>query len=156
VSARGPSLLSAATRHPPNFATVGHLNAIFGIKTRRPASFRLVIRDAREENRVMKYVPLMVFVACVLGAGCSSSTGNRKAVLVSDVPWLVGEAKVCRYDGKYNEGHCWPAQKSAEPGVEFHRYWVTVHFDGQVRFNKDQWADLDCRLDSFTSATCRQ
>ena len=103
----------------------------------------------------MENFALAVLAVCFITAGCSTRD-SRKAVLVSDVPWTIGEAKICRYDGKYNEGHCWPVEKSAERGVEFHRYWVTVRFEGNVRFDKEEWANLDCRLDSPTTATCRQ
>ena len=103
----------------------------------------------------MRSIASSVFVVCLFAASCSRGD-SRKAVLVSDGPWNVGEAKVCRYDGKYNEGPCWPVEKSAERGVDYHRYWATARFEGPVHFDEDQWASVDCRLDTLATATCRQ
>lgn len=79
---------------------------------------------------------------------------HYQAVLTSDRPWPIGEARPCSFDGQWKELHCFPPEKVfVTPKYE---YAVETDFDKPVHFDKDQWAyNIVCRLDSFKQATCR-
>lgn len=100
---------------------------------------------------------LLVFAAilCALLVliGCNKPT-HYQAVLITDRPWPIGEARSCSFDGQWKELHCFPPENiSVTPK---YKYMVTADFDEPVDFDRDQWAyEIVCRLDSFKHATCR-
>src|SRR5271170_6740111 len=82
---------------------------------------------------------------------------EERAVLISRVDWQVGTAKTCVLDGKEKSGdvhrmfcYTWVTEGEREDYL----YYVALRIEGTPKFDKDQWANLTCRLDSHEHAAC--
>jgi hypothetical protein len=107
----------------------------------------------------MKTTVVITLLAIFGTAGCAHQTRYR-VTLVSDQPWVIGEAKPCYFDEDYMQMHCFPPTPEALAAPK-HDYLVDADFAQPVKFDAQHWAggnsypyDIVCRLDSYNHATC--
>jgi hypothetical protein len=91
----------------------------------------------------------------------SNSSTRYRVTLITDQPWVVGEAKWCSFDEENMEMHCFPPTPTAFQSSK-HNYLVDADFRKPVQFDAQHWDTgsksypygISCRLDSFEHATC--
>jgi len=110
------------------------------------------------KNSVTKKLLAIVLLAAVSAAGCQKQTRYR-VTLITNQPWVVGEARTCSFvDEKRDVMRCpTPSSKGSPETLMSHEYLVDADFNKKPPVPQESggWYGIFCRLDSFEHATCQ-